>query len=167
MKRPEAMPPAFEFSPNLAVLARSRSFMGWLDKVVRNQSHEIFNDIAMQQSQHYFARLGMRFTLVLLAAAPVQAATMAKPAKPDPLLDSGPSVPCAVESDYVPGTDVNGHFVPPADVAAGPVPLPDGISVPLHAGANRRGRPKASGEVPYVSLDGRRLEPLVNPKPCR
>ena len=94
---------------------------------------------------------------------------MAQPSRPDPLLDGGPTAPCAAEADYAAGTDVNGHLVPPADVGTGAVPLPDAISVPLHAGrqAHRRGRPQASGDVPYVSLDGRRLAPLVNPRPCR
>src|SRR5215510_4023470 len=86
-KRPEAVLPAFEFSPNLAVLVRSRSFMGWFDKVVCRRSHEISRSIAMQQTQFYFTKLGLRLTLILLAAAPVQAATMAHPSKPDPLLD--------------------------------------------------------------------------------
>jgi len=109
----------------------------------------------------------MRLALLVLAAAPVQAATMAQPAKPDPLLDGGPTAPCAEGTDYAAGSDVNGHFVSPADIAAPKVPVPDAISVPLHAGrqAHRRGRP--GGEVPYVSLDGQRLEPLVNPEPCR
>ena len=123
----------------------------------------------MQQAQFYFTKLGLRLTLVLLAAAPVQAATMAKPAKPDPLLDGGPTAPCAEGTDYAAGSDVNGHYVPPADIGASKVPMPDAISVPLHAGrqGHRRGPQQMPGEVPYVSIDGRRLEPLVNPTPCR
>ena len=141
--------------------------MGLFDKVVRDQSHEISRYIAMQQTQFYFAKLGVGLALVLLAAAPVQAATMAQRPAPDPLLDGGPPSPCSAEIDYAAGSDVNGRYVPPADVAASKVPVPDAISVPLHAGrqAHRRGR--TPGEVPYVSLDGRRLEPLVNPEPCQ
>lgn len=146
--------------------------MGWFDKVLRNKSHDIFIDIAMQQTQHYFIRLGMRLSLLLLAAAPAQAATMAGPARPDPLLDGGPTAPCAAQPDYAAGSDVNSHPVPPADIGTGPVPVPDTIAVPLHAGRQpqRRGRqagPAVATDSTYVGLDGRRLEPLVNPPPCR
>ena len=121
----------------------------------------------MQQTQFYVVRWVS--VLLLLAAAPVYAATMAKPSKPDPLLDGGPPSPCAAETDYAPGSDVNGHPVAPADIGAPKVPMPDAISVPLHAGrqGHRRGRSQMPGEAPYVSLDGRRLEPLLNPQPCR
>jgi hypothetical protein len=121
----------------------------------------------MQQAQFYFTKLGLRLTLVLLAATPVQAATMVQQPAPDPLLDGGPTAPCAAETDYAAGSDVNGHHVAPADVGAAKVPVPDAISVPLHAGAQAHRRGQMPGEVPYVSLDGRRLEPLVNPQPCR
>jgi hypothetical protein len=67
--------------------------------------------------------------------------------------------------------DVNGRPVAPADEQARPVPVPDEIAVPLHSGqrAGRRGRSASeqSGGQPYVSLDGRRLEPLLNPRPSR
>jgi hypothetical protein len=57
--------------------------------------------------------------------------------------------------------------VVPADVGAARVPVPDGIAVPLqghrHAG---RANPNTLGGA-YVTLDGRKLEPLLNPKPCR
>jgi len=122
----------------------------------------------MQQTQLYFARLSA--LLVLLAAAPAAAGTMAKPHQPDPLLDGGPTNPCMAGPDYQAGVDVNGHPVAPADEQAARVPVPDEIAVPLHSGqrAGRRGRsaPEQPGSVPYVSLDGRRLDPLLNPAPC-
>jgi hypothetical protein len=55
------------------------------------------------------------------------------------LLDSAPTTPCAAAADYAAGTDANGQPVIPADVAAAPVPLPDGIAIPL--GNNRGGNP--------------------------
>jgi len=122
----------------------------------------------MQQVQFYFARLGA--LLVLLAAGPAAAGAMA--GQPDPLLDGGPASPCMAGPDYAAGVDVNGRPVVPADEQASPVPVPDEIAVPLHSGEPpRRGRsnrasPPQQGNSPYVALDGRRLEPLLNPKPC-
>ena len=105
------------------------------------------------------------------AGAPALAATMAPPTKPDPQLDGGPTSACAAGVDYAAGTDANGQTVVPADVAAGRVPLPDAIAIPL--GNNRgnqtahRGRSNApNGDSAYVSLDGKKLEPLLNPAPC-
>jgi hypothetical protein len=123
----------------------------------------------MQQAQFYFNRLAGLF-LVLLGAGPVHAATMAQPHKPDPLLDGGPTSACAESPDYAAGTDVNGHAVPLADEGSGPVPLPDTIAVPLHAGQPRKGGQARTAVTPdstYVGIDGKRLDPLVNPKPCR
>jgi hypothetical protein len=122
----------------------------------------------MQQAQFYFARLSA--LLMLLAAAPAAAGTMAKPHQPDPLLDGGPTSPCMAGPDYAAGVDVNGRPVAPADEQASRVPVPDQIAVPLHSGqrAGRRGRsaPGQPGDAPYVALDGRRLDPLLNPTPC-
>ena len=144
--------------------------MGLVDIVPGGRSHEISNYIAMQHAQFYFARLGA--LLALLAAAPAAAGTMTK--QPDPLLDGGPTSPCMTGPDYAAGVDVNGRAVAPADEQASRVPVPDEIAVPLHSGqaqAPRHGRPNAAssaqlGNSPYVALDGRRLDPLLNPKPC-
>ena len=141
--------------------------MALVDIVPGGRSHEISNYIAMQQTQYYFAKLSA--LLVLLAAAPAAAGTMAKPHQPDPLLDGGPTSPCMAGPDYQAGVDVNGHPVVPADEQASRVPVPDQIAVPLHSG-QRAGRPGHSvpgqPDAPYVALDGRRLDPLLNPKPC-
>ena len=122
----------------------------------------------MQHAQFNVVKLSA--LLVLLIAAPAAAGTMAKPRQPDPLLDGGPTSPCMAGPDYQAGVDVNGHPVVPADEQASRVPVPDQIAVPLHSGqrAVRRGR-SAPGQpdAPYVALDGRRLDPLLNPKPCR
>lgn len=109
--------------------------------------------------------------LFLAAVQPGLAGTITGPAKPDPLLDSGPTAPCAAAVDYAAGTDANGQPVIPADVASGRVPLPDGIAIPLgnNRGNQRAGRGRSNamnGDSAYVSLDGRKLEPLLNPPPC-
>ncbi len=109
------------------------------------------------------------------------AAGIAQPSKPDPLLDSGPTSPCAQGVDYAEALDANGQAVAPADVEARRVPVPDSIAVPLgrpqrqdrNRGSNpvRRQSPAANpvtlgGDSTYIALDGHKLEPLVNPVPC-
>ena len=116
----------------------------------------------MQRKQFYFAAA---FLLVL--AAPALAGTVAKPHKPDPLLDGGSTAPCAAGPDYAAGTDVHGRPVAPADVGAEPVPVPDAIAVPLaQKGARGRVRP-GRGDSSYVTLGGDRIAPLVNPPTCQ
>ena len=113
-------------------------------------------------------------TLLFWASAPGLAATMAQPSKPDPLMDGGPTAACAAAADYAAGTDANGQAVVPADVAAGRVPLPDAVAIPLagNRAADRgrhqhRSNPQTlGGDSTYVSLDGKKLEPLLNPPPC-
>jgi hypothetical protein len=175
----------FNFSPNLAVLMRSRSFMGWVDIVLCGCCHDISGIIAVQHKQFNFVRPGTKlaaFALPLLMAWPVLAGAISQP--PDPLLDSGPTDACAAGVDYAPGIDVSGNPVVPADVASRPVPLPDTIAIPI-----ARNRSQATGPRPnpapgrrggapipdnasirdsaYVALDGRKLEPLLNPPPCK
>lgn len=77
----------------------------------------------------------------------------------DPLLDGGPTTACAASADYAGGADVTGRPIVPADVAAAPVPVPSEMAVPLHGG---RGRTSS----PYVTLDGKTLDRLVNPPAC-
>jgi hypothetical protein len=112
----------------------------------------------------------MAAALLIWVSAPGSAATMAQPSKPDPLLDGGPTAPCAAGADYAAGTDTNGQAVVPADVAAGRVPLPDAVAIPLgnNRGNNRhRSRSRVpNGDSAYVTLDGKKLEPLLNPAPC-
>jgi len=106
--------------------------------------------------------------LLFCASAPGLAATMA--AKPDPLLDGGPTAPCAAGTDYAAGTDANGQAVVPADVAAGRVPLPDSVAIPLaratDGGRHQHRSNPQTGDRTYVSLDGKKLEPLLNPQAC-
>jgi len=126
------------------------------------------------------------FPLLLLAVSAAWAApsisSITQPSKPDPLLDGGPTNLCAAGVDYADGVDANGKAVVPADVEARPVPLPDSIAVPI--GNNRGGAPGQNqgrnharpgrsanpvtlgGDSTYIAIDGRKLEPLVNPPPC-
>src|SRR5258707_7267497 len=106
-KRPERGsgldPPLRKFSPNLAVLARSRSFMGWLDIVLRGASHEISGYIAVHNTQFNFVQgetKAVLVTLLLLTALPAAAGSVTGPPTPDPLLDGGPTASCAAGADY-------------------------------------------------------------------
>jgi hypothetical protein len=121
----------------------------------------------MQQTQFYFARVGV--FLLLLAGAPVAAGPITGPSKPDPLLDGGPTAPCAADTEYAAGADVNGRPVPPADLDTRRVPMPDAIAIPLARSSPFGGRMRKApgGDSAYVTLDGRKLDPLVNPEPCR
>jgi hypothetical protein len=159
------------FLPELGRSARSRSFMGWLDIVDLTACHEITGIIAVHHKQFNFMWRKSLFGGVLLvcASAPVLAAAITQPSKPDPLLDGGPTSLCAASPDYAAGTDANGQPVVPADVAAGRVPLPDAVAIPLgdKRSANRRRlNPGTPGDSAYVSLGGQKLEPLLNPAPC-
>ena len=149
--------------------------MGWFDLVLRGACHEIIGIIAVQHEQFNFVRTGTKaalVTILLLAGGSVSAGTIVHPSRPDPLLDGGPTAPCAAGADYAPGTDANGNSVIPADVAAGPVPLPDGVAIPLGGnpprGRQARNRPatQLGGDRTYVTVDGKKLEPLLNPAPC-
>lgn len=141
----------------------------------------------MQHKQFNFVWQGTKIALFIwaLLAVPAAAGSIVQPSQSDPLLDSGPTAPCAAGVDYAAGVDANGQLVVPADVAAGPVPLPDTIAIPIARngaqaagpGPNfgRRRRPynpispdnASNRDSAYVALDGRKLEPLLNPQPCR
>ncbi|MBV9549126.1 MAG: hypothetical protein JO256_05565 [Alphaproteobacteria bacterium] len=92
----------------------------------------------------------------------------------DSLLSSGPPGPCAAAMegpDYVAGVDAAGRPVPRADLGAEHVSLPDQVFVPLPARrpnrgsrGGRAGMQAANG--PYAAIDGRRLDPLINPDAC-
>jgi len=101
----------------------------------------------------------------LLAANPVFAA--------DSILDGPAPGPCAAAlagPDYVPGVDAMGQPVARADIGTGRVPVPDQLLVPLpgtELGRGRGRRPRAGqGEPAYATIDGARLDRLVNPEPC-
>jgi len=76
--------------------------------------------------------------------------------RPDPILSGtidGPCDPGLSQPELRPGTDVEGRPVAPADLAAGPVPVPGQVMIPL----------KTNGGTGYVMADGKKLDPLLNP----
>jgi hypothetical protein len=122
----------------------------------------------MQQTQHCFKTA----MLVLLLAGPACAGTIARPTPRDPLLDGGDTTACAAGVEYAAGMDATGKPVIPADAGASKVPVPDSIAVPIQGSRQQTGRSRPNpntlgSEGAYVTLDGRKLEPLLNPKPCR
>jgi hypothetical protein len=135
--------------------------------VVLTTCHEISGIIAVHHKQFNFM-LPVAAALMVWVSAPGWAATMAGPSKPDPLLDGGPTAPCAAGADYAAETDVNGAAVAPADVGARPVPVPGAIAIPLNQGRrDHRDRPNSGNpDSAYVSIDGAKLAPLLNPPPC-
>lgn len=120
--------------------------------------------------------------LACLIGPAALAAGISGESRPDPLLDGTVDGPCAALTDgpdYVSGTNAQGDVVVPPDVGAPPVPIPDSIMVPLHAGAGHSGDGRgqrrygganpgtgAPGDRPYVAIDGRRMGPLINPPAC-
>jgi len=143
----------------------------------------------VQHKQFNFVGRGTKIavlTFLFLMPWPALAGTIAQPSKPDPLLDGGPTDPCVAGTDYAAGVDTNGRPVIPADVAGGRVPLPDTVAIPLGPNRARASQPTVPGgrrgpgpqagpplsdnasnrDSTYVALDGRKLEPLLNPPPC-
>jgi hypothetical protein len=139
--------------------------------------HDIFGCIAVQHTQYNFIHVVV-VVAALLAADAAQAGRIVQPSKPDPILDGGDTYPCLAGPDLASGMDVTGRPVVPADVAAGPVPLPDQVLVPLDGRQQRQGPGRGRGRTPvmgqsngpaggpYIALDGRRLAPLLDPGPC-
>lgn len=118
----------------------------------------------MQHLEFNFVRHGTNCLLVTIGLALVLMPDWpAFAAKPDPLLDGGPTAPCAAGVDYSGGADVNGNPVVPADVGAPHVPVPGTVAIPLPGNAQGKGSGRNSA---YVGLDGKKLDALVNPKPC-
>ncbi len=141
--------------------------MCFVDTVLRRFCHEISVDIAVQQAQQYYKILTAGVLILLATPATLAAArpgTITGPDRPEPLLQNDPTGPCDPgldQPDYVPGVDVNGNPVVAADLPAPQVPVPNGVMVPLKGrGGSRRG-----GNAPYVELDGRTLDRLLNPPP--
>jgi hypothetical protein len=114
----------------------------------------------MQHLKFNFAWPGTNCLLVAMGLALLQPALAANS---DPLLDGGTTTPCAASVDYSGGADVNGNPVVPADVGSPHVPVPGTVMVPLPGNAQGKG---AGRNGAYVGLDGKKLDPLVNPKPC-
>ena len=132
-------------------------------------SHDIFRVCAMQHTQ-----LNYRLSLVarLLVVAMVFAAKTAFSAaidqgKPDPILGApieygaakGSCDPALDQADMTPGVDGDGQPVAQADLPAPPVHVDGQIAVPLKPARGKGGNPA------YVMVDGKKLDPLLNPAP--
>ena len=122
----------------------------------------------MQQTQHNYKKmLAVAFVGMLtgMAISSVHAGIAVRDA-PEPLLrDGGAKTRCDPRLSgpgFVPGTDADGEPVPPADLAGARIPVPAEILVPLRSG-KRNARP---GETPVIALDGKVLDPILNPAPA-
>jgi hypothetical protein len=98
---------------------------------------------------------------LVFAAESAFSAGIAQRGKPDPILSGeadGPCDPQLGQPEFTQGTDVEGHQVAAADIQTGSVPLQGQIMVPLKSGQGTRRAPA------YVTVDGDKLDPLLNPK---
>ena len=149
--------------PLLATTRFSEFFNAIVDTVVRRPCHEISRDFAVQQTQRNY-KIAVGLILAVLLAPSISLAGIAVRGAPQPLLHDGTSGPCdpgLMGPDYVPGVDVNGNPVRPADLAGRRNPVPDSVLMPLKK-QDRHGQVE---EGPVVALDGRALEPILNPPP--
>ena len=118
----------------------------------------------MQHTQENYRSAAIASLLVVamvFAGNPAFSAGIADPSKPDPILTGevdGPCDPQLAQPELTPGTDVEGHQVASADIQAAAIPLQGQVLVPLKSGQN--------GNPAYVTLDGKKLDPLLNPKPA-
>jgi hypothetical protein len=115
----------------------------------------------VQQNYNLARGLALPGLMVLVMAGAAEAGIATR----KPLLHDGMQGPCdprLAGPEYAPGTDVNGNPVAPAGLARGAVPVPDEVLVPL----NKRGRHGRSAEGPMVAIDGRSLDPILNPLPA-
>jgi hypothetical protein len=111
--------------------------------------------------ENYRGAVVAAFLVVALvfAGKPAFSAGITERDKPDPILTGeadGPCDPQLAQPEFVPGTDVEGHQVASADIQTAPVPLQGRILVPLKSGQG--------GNPAYVAVDGKKLDPLLNPK---
>jgi hypothetical protein len=133
-----------------------------MDTALHKACHEISRNIAVQKAQQYCRLLAMTILIVLLAltVGTARSAGIANPGAADPLREvRGPCDPRLDRPDYVGGSDVAGNPVAPADLAVARQPVPGEILVPL----GHRERAGQSSEGPMVGLDGKALEPILNP----
>jgi hypothetical protein len=118
----------------------------------------------VQQTQQYYRVPWVIALIAFLAAMSVESSSFAGitgRSVPDPLLDGAVRGPCDPGLDgpvYVPDVDVTGKPVIQADVPAARQPVPAEVLVPLGKNGRR------SGQGPVASLDGKALDPILNPK---
>ncbi len=112
----------------------------------------------MQQLEQNVSR-GPFGTLLVAAAVFLASAGIAAPLASSSILHDTPLTACQAGADYVAGVDAQGGAVVPADINAGPVPVPPQVVMKL---PNQPGGPSRG----YVVLDGAQIAPLINPPPC-
>ncbi len=115
-----------------------------------------------QENYHIAALAALVLVALIFAGKTAFSAGMADRGKPDPILNpqaDGPCDPVLASPDLTPGTDVDGHQVASADLAAQPA-FNGQVLVPL------KPRPGYAGNSAYVVVDGRKLDPLLNPQPA-
>jgi hypothetical protein len=118
----------------------------------------------MQHAQVNYRAIAIGILLVVsmvFAGKSAFSAGIAERGKSEPILSGeadGPCDPQLGQPELTPGTDVEGHQVASADIQTGPVPVQGQILIPLKSG--RRDSPA------YVAVDGKKLDPLLNPKPA-
>jgi hypothetical protein len=115
-----------------------------------------------QQNYKKIAAVAFVGVLTWMAISSVHAGIAVRDA-PEPLLRDGDVKtrcdPRLSGPAFVPGTDVDGRPVPPADLAGARIPVPAEILVPL------RSREHSARETPVIALDGKALDPVLNPAP--
>jgi hypothetical protein len=127
----------------------------------------------VQLNYRLFRVAGLLVVSLIFAGKPAFSAPIADPAKPDPILggpiqyqptpanqNKGACDPALAGADVTPGVDVSGYPVAGADLPAPPVHVDGQIAVPLKPA---RGR---GGNSAYVMVDGKKLDPLLNPQPA-
>jgi hypothetical protein len=146
-------------------------FIGCVDTGVEKPSHDIFGICAVQHTQfNYRLSFGAALLVVALVLAGKTAfsAGIADQGKPDPILGApidygaakGPCDPALDQADVTPGVDVDGRPVAQADLPTPPVHIDGQIAVPLKPAKGK------GGNSAYVSVDGKKLDPLLNHQPA-
>jgi hypothetical protein len=116
----------------------------------------------VQQAQQNYKVAAALIGLLMALRGSAGAAAIVHPTPPNPLLSDGKPGPCDPrlgQPDYVGEVDVAGNPVAPASVPSARIPVPEEILVPVDG---PRGH---GGDGPVAALDGRALDPLVNPAP--
>jgi hypothetical protein len=118
----------------------------------------------VQQVQQNYRLAVAGFSILLFFGAPILRVQAANRAQPDPLLTEakGPCDPRLDGPNYVPGTDVDGNPVAPADVSQAKVPVPEAILLPLGTAANG----STTKAQALASLNRKELDSILNPPPA-
>jgi hypothetical protein len=121
----------------------------------------------VQQAQQNCSRLAPILGVVFAVLASATSSMGAGAPSPDLLLTEakGPCNPGLDGPDYVPGTDVDGNPVVPADVSQAKVPLPPGVLVPLGRQAGSTNRTAAQAQMLAV-LNQKQMDSILNPAPA-